>query len=368
MSVEITAAVCRTKSVPFTIETLELDEPRADEVLVRVVASGVCHTDLICRDQWYDVPLPAVFGHEGAGVVERVGSNVSKVKPGDHVVMSFVSCGHCPTCRAGRVAYCAELYARNFSGARPDGTSALHNGGTPIHGHFFGQSSWATYSVAYERNVVKVDPAAPLELLGPLGCGVQTGAGAVLNTLHPHAGTSLAVFGAGAVGLSAVMGARVAGCTTIVAVDIKANRLALAQELGATHVFDASNVDVVAAIKDATRGGADFSLETTASPKVFRAAVDCLGPLGTCGLIGAAALGTEATFDMNDILLPGKTIKGVIEGDSVPDVFIPRLVELIRQDRFPLARLVKSYGLAEVNEAADASLSGATIKPILVMA
>ncbi len=365
---EILAAVCRTKSLPFTVETLELDEPRPDEVLVRVVASGVCHTDLICRDQWYDVPLPAVFGHEGSGIVERVGSNVRKVQPGDHVVMSFVSCGTCPTCRSGRVAYCAELYARNFSGARPDGSNALRNGTTPIHGHFFGQSSWATYSVAYERNVVKVPPDAPLELLGPLGCGIQTGAGAVLNTLHPHAGTSIAVFGAGAVGLSAVMAARVAGCTTIVAVDIKANRLKLAEELGATHVFDATRTDPVAAIKDVTGGGVDFSLETTASPKVFRQAVDCLGPLGTCGLIGAAALGTEATFDMNDILLPGKTIKGVIEGDSVPDVFIPRLVELIRQDRFPLSRLVKTYTLGDVNRAAEESLSGTTVKPVLVMA
>jgi len=366
--VEILAAVCRTKSLPFTVETLELDEPRPDEVLVRVVASGVCHTDLICRDQWYDVPLPAVFGHEGSGIVERVGSNVRKVQPGDHVVMSFVSCGTCPTCRSGRVAYCAELYARNFSGARPDGSNALRNGKTPIHGHFFGQSSWATYSVAYERNVVKVPSDAPLELLGPLGCGIQTGAGAVLNTLHPHAGTSIAVFGAGGVGLSAVMAARVAGCTTIVAVDIKANRLKLAEELGATHVIDATRTDAVATIKDATGGGVDFSLETTASPKVFRQAVDCLGPLGTCGLIGAAALGTEATFDMNDILLPGKTIKGVIEGDSVPDVFIPRLVELIRQDRFPLSRLVKTYSLGDVNVAAEESLSGATVKPVLVMA
>jgi aryl-alcohol dehydrogenase len=282
--------------------------------------------------------------------------------------MSFVSCGVCPSCRTGRAAYCAELYARNFSGARPDGSNALHDGKDTIHGHFFGQSSWATHAVAYERNVVKVDPSAPLELLGPLGCGIQTGAGAVLNTLHPHAGTSLVVFGAGAVGLAAVMAARVAGCTTIVAVDIKPNRLQLAEELGATHVLDANTTDAVAAVKELTGGGANYSLETTASPAVFRNAVESLGPLGTCGLIGAAALGTEATFDMNDILLAGKTIKGVIEGDSVPDVFIPRLVELIRQDRFPLARLVKSYELPDVNMAAADSLRGTTIKPVLVMA
>ena len=364
---EITAAVVRAQSKPFEIETLELAEPRADEVLVKVVGTGVCHTDLICRDQWYPVPLPAVLGHEGAGVVEAVGSAVTKVQPGDHVVLSFVSCGECIGCKEGAPAYCTGLYDLNFSGTRPDKTTALSSAGEPVHGHFFGQSSFADHALAYERNVVKVDPTAPLELLGPLGCGIQTGAGAVLNALHPHAGSSIVVFGVGSVGLAAVMAAHVAGCTTIVAVDLKPSRLEAAKRVGATHTIDpAATANVVEAIQDLTRGGAHYSLETTASPKVFRQAVDCLAQRGVCGLIGAAALGTEASFDMNTILF-GRTIRGIIEGDSIPDVFIPKLVDLILQGRFPLAEIVSQYPLAEINTAAEHSLDGTAIKPVLVM-
>lgn len=365
---EITAAVARQASQPFEIEQLELAEPRADEVLVRIVGVGLCHTDLICRDQWYPVPLPAVLGHEGAGVVEAVGAAVRKVKPGDHVVLSFVSCGECVACKEGAPAYCAGLYDLNFSGGRPDTTTALSVGGGPVHSHFFGQSSFATYAVAYERNVVPVDRTAPLELLGPLGCGIQTGAGAVLNSLHPHAGSSIVVFGVGSVGLAAVMAAHVVGCTKIVAVDLKPSRLEAAQQVGATHTIDPGATDnVVEAIQDITGGGAHFSLETTASPKVFRQAVDCLAQRGVCGLIGAAALGTEASFDMNTILF-GRTIRGIIEGDSIPDLFIPKLVELILQGRFPLDKIVTQYPLAKINTAADDSLDGTAIKPVLVMA
>jgi aryl-alcohol dehydrogenase len=313
------------------------------------------------------VPLPAVFGHEGAGIVERVGARVRKVSPGDHVVITFVSCGTCKACLQGAPTYCATLYDLNFSGFRSDGSSGMHTANGPIHGHFFGQSSFATHALAYERNVVKVPDDAPLELLGPLGCGIQTGAGAVLNGLHPRAGTSIAVFGVGSVGMSSLMAARVAGCTTIIAVDLKPGRLALARDLGATHTIDPAAADSVEAIRDLTGGGVDFSLETTASPKVFRAAVDCLALRGVCGLIGAAALGTEVTLDMNTVLF-GRTVRGVIEGDSVPDIFIPQLVELHRQGRFPLDRLVTEFPLSEINEAAEASLSGAALKPVLRVA
>lgn len=201
---QITAAVVREKASPFQITELELAEPRNDEVLVRIVASGVCHTDLIIRDQYYPVPLPVVLGHEGSGVVEQVGKDVTKVQPSDHVVMSFFSCGNCPNCRQGKPGYCLNFYNSNFSGARLDGSSAFKQGETKVHGHFFGQSSFATYALASERNIVKVPKDVPLELLGPLGCGVQTGAGSVLNSLNPEVGSSIAVFGADSVGLSAV--------------------------------------------------------------------------------------------------------------------------------------------------------------------
>ncbi len=362
----ISAAVVRGESQPFEVGEVELEEPRANEVLVRITASGVCHTDLIVRDQWYPVPLPAVLGHEGSGVVEKVGESVTKVVPGDPVGLSFLSCGVCANCQQGAPAYCLDFYNHNFAGGRPDGTNAYHRDGHEIHGHFFGQSSFATYALATERNVVKVRDDVPLELVGPLGCGVQTGAGGVLNSLRPPAGTSIAVFGTGTVGLSAIMAARVAGCTTIIGVDLNEKRLELARDLGATHVVNGGEKNAVEEVQRLTGGGADFSVETTASPQVFRQAVDSLTLLGVCGLIGAAALGTEVSLDMNTILF-GRTVRGIIEGDSVPDVFIPRLLELYAQGRFPFDRLVEYYDFDRINQAAEDSESGEVIKPILRM-
>lgn len=364
---KITAATVREKEQPFSVEELDLGEPRPDEVLVRVVGAGVCHTDLIVRDQWYPVPLPAVLGHEGSGVVEQVGDRVSKVRPGDHVVLTYRSCGRCVNCKRGQPPYCLDLYDQNFGGSRPDGSNALSSDGEEVHGHFFGQSSFATYALATERNVVKVSEDAPLELLGPLGCGIQTGAGGVLNALHPEAGSSIAVFGTGSVGMSAIMAARVAGCATIIGVDLNEDRLELARELGATHTIDASeNDNVVEEIQGITGSGVDYSVETTAVPAVFRQAVDSLTLLGECGLIGAAALGTEVTLDMNSILF-GRKVRGIIEGDSIPDIFIPRLIELYSQGRFPFDRLVKFYDLKDINQAAEDSETGVTMKPVLRM-
>src|SRR5262245_31404181 len=208
MPMQIRAAVATAKSEPFAIEALEIDDPRDDEVLVRMVGVGICHTDLIVRDQYYPTPLPAVLGHEGAGVVERVGARVTKVQPGDHVVLSYLSCGTCPNCQRGQMFYCPQLFALNFGGGRLDGSKALRRRDSAISSHFFGQSSFATRAIANQRNAVKVSPDAPLHLLGPLGCGIQTGAGAVMNSLNPRAGSSIAVFGAGAVGTSAIMAAR----------------------------------------------------------------------------------------------------------------------------------------------------------------
>jgi aryl-alcohol dehydrogenase len=361
---KITAAVVREKERPFSVEELEIEEPRAGEVLVRVAGTGVCHTDLIVRDQWYPVPLPAVLGHEGAGVVEKVGEGVTKVGPGDHVVLSFDHCGRCANCLTGRPAYCQSFFQRNFGGSRPDGSCAF-SGGEAVHSHFFGQSSFATYSLAAQNSVVKVPEEAPLELLGPLGCGVQTGAGAVLNSLRPEPGSSIAVFGTGAVGMSAIMAAVAAGCTTIIGIDIKPGRLELARELGATHAINGAEEDAVEAISGITGSGANYSLETTAVPRVLRQAVDSLSPLGTCGIVGAPPLGTEVALDMNGVMIPGKTVRGIIEGDSVPDVFIPKLVELHTRGRFPFDRLVRFYELDEINKAAQDAEGGATLKPIL---
>jgi aryl-alcohol dehydrogenase len=364
--VQCTAAVVRRKSDPFTIESLKLEDPRLDEVLIRIVGVGVCHTDMVVRDQYYPTPLPAVLGHEGAGVVEKVGASVIKVKPGDHVVLAFGSCGRCENCQAGNAGYCLDFFGNNFGGSRADGSTPYSNdAGERISGCFFCQSSFGSHALARERNVVKIDQDVPLEIMGPLGCGISSGAGTVINTLRPKAGSSIAVFGVGSVGLAAVMAAKVVGCTIIIAIDLNDKRLTLAKELGATHVLNAGKEDVVAAIQVITGGlGAHNTVETTASNKVFRQAVDAVRVTGTCALVGAAALDTEVTFDMNNILF-GRTIKGVIEGDSLPDVFIPELIELWRQGRFPFDKLIKFYDLSEINDACAESENGSVLKPVL---
>lgn len=364
-TLEIKAAVVRKKGGPFQVETLALEEPRPDEVLIRVVATGMCHTDMVARDQLYTVPLPVVLGHEGAGVVERVGAHVKKIAPGDHVVLTYMWCGHCKSCLRGDLTYCANLYALNFGGAREDGSTATHDSQGMVHDHFFGQSSFGTLALAHERNVVKVPANAPLELLGPLGCGIQTGAGSVMNALKVRPGSSFAAFGGGAVGLSAVMAARVAGATTIIAADVVPSRLALAKELGATHTVNSKETDPIEAVRKITGGGADFTLESSGRPAVLRQAIDALAIKGVCGIVGAPALGTEAGFDVNGVMTAGKTILGIIEGDSVPDLFIPSLIELYQQGRFPFDKLVQFYSLDQINQAAEDSEKGVTIKPII---
>lgn len=366
--VEITAAVIRNKGGPYRIEKLTLEEPRRDEVLVKIVATGMCHTDMVARDKVYDVPHPIVLGHEGAGVVERVGEDVKDVQPGDHVVLSYQPCGHCKPCLLGKPFYCIHTYALCFGGARLDGSTATWDTeGKPVHDHFFSQSSFGTFALANEKNVIKVPKEAPLEYLGPLGCGIQTGAGAVINALRVSPGSSFVVFGAGAVGLAAVMAARVAGATMIIAADVVPSRLELARELGATHTINSKDEDPVEKVKELTGGGADFVLEATGIPAVLRQAIDATGVIGTCGIVGAAPLGAEASFDVNGVMIPGKRILGILQGESVTKIFIPRLVELHAQGRFPLDKLVRFYKLEDINQASEDSEKGTTVKPILRM-
>ncbi|SDR30048.1 aryl-alcohol dehydrogenase [Paraburkholderia fungorum] len=362
----ITAAVARAKGEPFSIQQARIRGPKADEVLVRVVATGLCHTDLIVRDQYYPVPLPSVLGHEGAGIVEEVGPAVKDLKPGDHVVLTYGACGHCNACNGGHGAYCKQFFGLNFGGGDLEGRTAIEDEeGQPLHDHFFAQSSFGSFALARENNAIKVPHDAPLELLGPLGCGIQTGAGAVINSLKVRPGSSFASLGAGAVGLSAVMAARVAGATTIIAVDVVPSRLALAKELGATHTVNSREVDMIEAIRQITDGGVDFALESTGRAEVLSQGIDALGSLGAMGVVGAPPLGTKAEFDINSLLLGGRTIRGIVEGDSVPQVFIPQLVQLYQQGRFPFDRLVRFYSIDQINEAADDSTSGVTLKPIL---
>lgn len=358
---EITAAVLNAPAAPLALEAIELAEPRADEVIVRVVSSGICHTDLSAMAGAGRSRLPMVLGHEGAGVVERVGEGVTSLAPGDHVVLSFDFCGRCDRCRGGMPCYCREFRVRNFSGSRPDGTTALSRRGQPVSGHYFGQSSFATYALARETNAIKVRRDVPLELLGPLGCGVQTGAGAVLNTFRARPGSSLAVFGTGSVGLSAVMAGVLAGCTTIVGVDILPERLEIARELGATHVFDGRDPDLVEQVVSTTGRGVDFAFDTTGV--ALEAAARSIDELGVVGLVGGVQGGRlDLPFEA---LRRGRSIRTIIEGDSVPSHFIPALIDLWAQGRFPFDRLVTFYPFERINEAAHDSERGRVIKPVL---
>jgi aryl-alcohol dehydrogenase len=366
MTITTQAAVVESGGAPFTLHDVELDEPRADEVVVRMTAAGLCHTDLGVASGGLPFPLPGVLGHEGAGVVERTGAAVSSVAPGDHVVLSFTSCGSCTNCRGGHPAYCATwLPANLIGGTRTDGSATITRAGEPLGGHFFGQSSFARVAVVDERSVVKVHPDSPLETLAPLGCGVQTGVGAVWNVLEPRPGSTVVVAGAGAVGLSAVMAAALTPALRIVAVDIVPGRLDVARNLGATHVVDTSQEDLADRLIEITDGaGADGVIETTGNVKVLRQAVDGLAARGTAVVVGAPPFGTEVGLDVNG-MLGGKTVTGLTLGDSETQTFIPVLAAMVADGRLPVSELVTTYDFADIQQAVEDVKSGATIKPVL---
>lgn len=359
------AAIVESGGAPFTLGEIELDAIRSDEVLVRMVAAGLCHTDLGVASGGLPFPLPGVLGHEGAGVVEEVGADVTRVQAGDKVLLSFTSCGACRNCRDGHPAYCDTWIPKNLiGGRRDDGTSPLSRGGEEIGGHFFGQSSFSRLAVVDERSVVKVADDAPLELLAPLGCGIQTGAGAVWNVLAPRPGDSVVVLGAGAVGLSSIMAAALTPATTIIAADRVASRLELALELGATHTIDVTERDLVEAVQEITGGGADGIVETTGSPAVLRQGADALAARGTVVIVGAPPFGTEAALDVNG-MLAGKRVVGLTLGDSETQVLIPTLVEMVKTGRMPIGRLIKEYDFADIQRAVGDVADGSTIKPVL---
>ena len=355
----ITAAIARNPRAPFAIEELELDEPRQDEVLVRVAAAGLSHTDLLARDGDLPVPLPAVLGREAAGIVERVGTAVTRLVPGDRVVLAF-QIGEPPP------PYGPDPFDLNLSGARPDGSTPLRQDGERVAGCFFGQSSHATYTIATERNAIKVAEDIPFPILAALGGDVQIGAGAVINTLRPQPGSAVAIFGVGAVGLGAVLAAQLAGCHPIIAVAIKASRLELAEILGATHGIDPDGLDPVDAIRGITGQGAEASVETTGLPGPTRQAVECLGYGGSCALVGMSAAGAQATLSLSR-LRRGRILRGSPFGDSIPAVLIPRLVALYRRRTFSVNRLLAEYGFDHINQAADDLLDGTAVKPVLIM-
>lgn len=363
---DIKAAVLDAANQPFSIKTVTLDDPGPDEILVRIEAVGICHSDIAVQEQSLPVALPAVIGHEGAGVVEKIGANVTKVKPGDKVVLTMLSCGECENCRRGDPMYCENQGGLNYSGVRQDGTHTICCGGHGISGAFFGQSSFASHALTTERNTIRVDPHADPVVLAPLGCGVQTGAGTVMRTLKAKAGRALIVFGGGSVGLSAIMAAKVQGCSPIILVEPVAQRRSLALELGATHVIDPKSEDVVARVQEITGRGVDYGVDTTAVPAVINTMIEVAAihaELATLGVPRDPA--ASLPINLLGYLSKGLTLKGAIEGDSRPDEFIPELYALYKQGRLPVDRLIARFGFDQINDAIAEQLAGKVVKPVL---
>jgi aryl-alcohol dehydrogenase len=364
-----TAAVAHSLRTPFVLEDVELPDLQPRDVLVRIVAVGICHTDIASSDGQLPAPFPAIFGHEGAGVVERVGDQVRKVAPGDHVVLAPDSDGTCHQCASGEPTYCERFLELNFQASTTGRTARLPDGRS-VSIKYFGQSSFAHHALAGERNVVKVHKDLPLKLLGPLGCSMQTGAGTVMNGLRPRPGSSIAILGTGPVGMAAILGSVVSGCATIIAVDRIDSRLELSVQLGATHVINTTRApDLAKAIRAIVDRGVNFIVDAAGAAPLIGMALSGLSRRGTLGLV-AAAPSPEKLLDVpwSNVLVQGQVVRGFVEGDSVPDIFIPQLCDLHAQGRFPFDKFVHFYPFTEINRAVEDQRQGIAIKPILEVA
>ena len=358
------AAILRDNDPNFHIENIEIGPLNDDEVLVEVAGVGICHTDELFRSNVYPFPRPCILGHEGSGRVLEIGRAVRGLETGDHVVLSVMFCGHCRRCQQGQHYICENIYEANFGG-RGDGTNAITSNGECIHAHFDGQSSFSSVSVANAKNTIRVRNDAPLEILGPLGCGFRTGLGALINTFDPKAGESIVVFGAGSVGLSAILAAALMGCHPIVAVDPNEARRRVALDIGATHVFDSAEDEIPSKVRDLTRGGTNYALDTTGIPSVIRAALESTGVAGFLGVLGGSPLGTELVLDANHILFGSRRIQGIQMGDAVGSTFIPDMVDLLMAGKLPLERLVSRYPFEQINKAFEDTKDGKCVKAVL---
>ena len=354
---EIRAALPSVIGGSFNIEALEIREPGPDELLVKIAACGVCHTDIAMMSSGGLM----VLGHEGSGVVEAVGRDAREFKEGDHVVLSYPSCGVCEECVKSRPYKCVR-FSDLFMGDRLVGTKPLRYNGMVVT-PFFGQGSFAEYAVVHKRSAVKVDGSLDLKLLGPLGCGVQTGAGAVLNYLKPRPGKAIAVFGVGGVGLSAVLAAKAAGCAPIIAVDKLDSRLALAKEFGATHCLNTETSRNLKKEIIQHSGGIRYVLDTTGSMRLMNIALACLLPNGRgCGVASAGI----PRLDSEAVSLR-KSWEEIVQGNAVPRVFIPSLIELFKKGRFPFDKMLTFFKFDDINDAFEKAETAAVIKPVLVM-
>lgn len=364
---KITAAVVNKANEEYAFETVTLSEIQPDEVIVKMVASGICQSDEGIRTGKVDFPLPAVLGHEGAGIIEKVGAAVTEFAVGDQVVMAYDYCGSCGHCRTGHPSSCEQWPARNMFGVRPDGSHIFFKeDGTPIT-NFFYQSSFATYTVTRVNNLIKVDPDVDLRFVGPLGCGLLTGFGTVVNGLKPETGSSIAVFGTGGVGFGSLMAAKIEGCETIIAIDIHDARLEMAKELGATHTINSLTENLAEQIGEITGGkGVNYSIDTTGIPAVIKASVGVLSIGGTTAPIAITNQETPINTTL-ELAIANRSIKGILMGDAIPQMAVPQLIRYYNQDKFAFDKLVKFYKFDDINQATADSNSGATIKPVLII-
>lgn len=364
---EILAAVAHAGSKNFALETITIAEPNPDEILVEIAGVGICHTDLWMRDMAsVFFKNPAVLGHEGAGIVRAIGKDVTKVKPGDRVAVTFRSCGTCGNCETGPASYCENFQALNMAGQRTDGSHSLSGKHGDLAGNFFGQSSFATHCLTYERNVVKVPDAIPLELAGPLGCGIQTGAGAMLNSLDVQPGTSVMICGGGPVGQSAIMAAKIRDCGTIILVEPQQARREFALSHGATHAIDPAAGDVKQAVREIVPEGLEFAFDTTGIEGVIEDAAACLKIHGALGLVGLSHVDASLPVKINRLAGSGVRLIGIVEGDSEPDEFMPELMALHLEGKLPFEDMITTYPFRDINRAIAEQHAGECVKAVLI--
>lgn len=364
MSMTATAAIIKEPGGEFTFETIEFDDLRQDELFVRIEASGVCHTDIHAQ---HIVPMPAVMGHEGTGIVEKIGSGVHRVKVGDRVVISYGWCGECPNCKQGDMHICDEDVRINFGGSRLDGTKPVKLNGESISSAFFQQSSFATFAVTPERNVVVIEQDLSACMRAALPCGVLTGAGAIMNTFKPGVKDSLVIAGAGTVGLSAVMAAKLSGAFPLIVVDVVESRLQLALELGATHVINGKTGDVAKQILDISPRGVKFAFDTTSNEHVVNSLIGSLAMGGHLGLVTPPRMGEVYPFPLTDLFLRAGHLEGIFFGSSNPAIMLPKIIELNQEGLFPYEQLITEYDFQDINKAIADSKYGTAIKPVLKM-
>ena len=363
---QATAAVLNQPGGPFSVETVDVASPRAGEVRVAIKAVGICHTDLVVASGAMGLQFPAVLGHEGAGIVDAVGEGITDLKPGDKVLLTFNSCGACKPCGHHEPAYCSHFLPLNMLAVRSDGSTRVTRGEQPVADNFFGQSSFASLAVANRRNVLKVDDDSDLAVLAPLGCGIQTGVGGGLRSLGAKPDETLVVLGAGAVGLSALLGGLIAKCRTIIVVEPQEGRRALASELGATHTLDGSG-DVAVAVRAILPEGADMVIDTSGYVPVVQQSVNMIANRGRIGLLGVpGSLDAVLSVPIVQILTQGGTVRGIVEGDSDPATFLPELIAHHKAGRLPIERFSRTYAFDDINQAIEDAHTGKAIKAILL--